>query len=192
MDFATTAALRHLFDRRSTPSRLLGPPGPSDEQLSAMLAAAVHVPDHGRLTPWRFLRIAGPARAKLGELLVRRQLERDPQAPAAVIEKDRGRFNHAPLVLGVVASLTPGHKIPEQEQLLSAACVCFSLLQAAHALGFGAQWLTGWAAYDAVIGAELGIGPNERVVGFIHIGSAQEPAPERPRPDPRERLSDWS
>lgn len=156
-----------------------------------MLAAAVHVPDHGRLTPWRFLRIAGPARTKLGELLARRQLERDPEAPAAVIEKDRGRFNHAPLVLGVIASLTPGHKIPEQEQLLSAGCVCFSLLQAAHGLGFGAQWLTGWAAYDAVIGAELGLGPNERVVGFVHVGSAVEPAPERPRPDPHSLLTDW-
>jgi nitroreductase len=192
MESASTAALRHLFDRRSTPSRLLGEPGPTDEQLSAMLAAAVHVPDHGRLTPWRFLRIAGPARARLGDLLARRQLERDPQAPAAVVEKDRGRFSHAPLVLGVVASLTPGHKIPEQEQLLSAGCVCFSLLQAAAALGFGAQWLTGWAAYDPAIGAALGLGPHERIAGFIHIGRAAEPAPERPRPDPRQLLSDWT
>ena len=192
MESASTVALGHLFDRRSTPSRLLGAPGPTDEQLSAMLAAAVHVPDHGRLTPWRFLRIAGPARAKLGELLARRQLERDPDAPAAVVEKDRGRFAHAPLVLGVVAALTPGHKIPEQEQLLSAGCVCFSLLQAAHALGFGAQWLTGLAAYDEAIGAALGLGPNERVVGFIHVGTAAEPAPERPRPDPRLLLTDWS
>ena len=192
MESAPTAALGHLFERRSTSSRLLGPPGPTDEQLSAMLAAAVHVPDHGRLTPWRFLRIAGPARTKLGELLARRQLERDPGAPAAVIEKDRGRFNHAPLVLGVVASLTPGHKIPEQEQLLSAGCVCFSLLQAAQALCFGAQWLTGLAAYDPVVGDDLGLGPNERLVGFVHIGSTAEPAPERPRPDPRQLLSDWN
>lgn len=192
MDSASTAALRHLFDRRSTPSRLLGAPGPSDEQLSAILAAAVHVPDHGRLAPWRFLRFVGPARTRLGELLARRQLERDPDSPPAVLEKERGRFEHAPLVLAVVASLTPGHKIPEQEQLLSAGCVCFSLLQAAHALGFGAQWLTGWAAYDAVIGAALGLGPHERIAGFVHIGRAAEPAPERPRPDPLQRLTDWS
>lgn len=192
MDPDQTDALRHLFTRRSTPSRLLRDPGPDQDQLWAMLAAAVHVPDHGKLAPWRFLRIAGEARARLGERLAARQIERDPGAPAAVIEKDRGRFSHAPLVVAVIACLVPGHKVPEQEQLLSAGCVCFSLLQAAHALGYAAQWLTGWAAYDAPIGAQLGLGEHERVVGFIHIGSADEPAPERPRPDPRERLSDWT
>ena len=178
--------------RRSTPSRLLHAPGPTDEQLSAMLAAAVHVPDHGKLTPWRFLRIAGEARAELGRRLATRQAERDPQAPAAVLDKDRERFNHAPVVVAVVACLVPGHKVPEQEQLLSAGCACFSLLLAAQALGFAAQWLTGWAAYDAAIGAQLGLAGHERVVGFVHIGSADEPAPERPRPDPRERLTDWT
>ena len=70
------------------------------------------------------------------------------------------RFNFAPLVIGVIASLVPGHKVPEQEQLLSAGCVCFSLLQAANALGYGAQWLTGWAAYDGVVTQRLGLGPE--------------------------------
>lgn len=157
-----------------------------------MMAAAVHVPDHGKLTPWRFLRIAGEARARLGERLAARQAERDPHAPAAVLEKDRGRFNHAPLVIAVVACLVPGHKVPEQEQLLSAGCACFSLLQAAHALGFAAQWLTGWAAYDPAIGAQLGLGAHERLIGFVHVGSADLPAEERPRPNPRDRLSDWT
>jgi nitroreductase len=191
MHSAPTDALRHLFERRSTPSRLLQAPGPDEEQLSAMLAAAVHVPDHGKLTPWRFLRIAGPARARLGDRLAARQRERDPEAPAAVVEKDRERFNHAPLVLAVIARLTPGHKVPEQEQLLSAGCAGFSLLLAAQALGFGAQWLTGWAAYDPVILQALGVGPDERLVGFVHIGSIAAPAPERPRPEPRSLLRDW-
>ena len=157
-----------------------------------MLAAAVHVPDHGKLTPWRFLRIAGEARARLGDLLAARQREQDPDAPDAVVEKDRGRFNPAPVVIAVVAQLTPGHKIPEQEQLLSAGCACFSLLLAADALGYGAQWLTGWAAYDPVIAQRLGLAAHERIVGFVHIGRAQEPAPERPRPDPAARLTDWT
>jgi nitroreductase len=184
--------LAPLLARRSVPSRLLSEPGPSDEQLSALLTAAVRVPDHGKLTPWRFLRIAGDARARLGERLAERQQVRDPDAPAAVLQKDRERFLHAPLVLAVIASLVPGHKVPEQEQLLSAGCVCFALLQGAQALGFGAQWLTGWAAYDAQIGAALGLGPHERIVGFIHIGSAREQAPERPRPDPHALLGDWT
>ena len=184
--------LAPLFSRHSTPSRLLAEPGPDRDQLAALLAAAVHVPDHGKLTPWRFIRIHGPARARLGEQLAIRQRERDPGAPQAVIDKDRERFNFAPLVITVVACLTPGHKVPEQEQLLSAGCVCFSLLQAAQALGFGAQWLTGWAAYDPQITQSLGLGEDERIIGFIHIGTAREAAPERPRPDPMQRLVDWA
>ena len=186
------AALQLLLQRLSVPSRLLGEPGPDATQLHTLLTAAVRVPDHGKLTPWRFLRIHGTARRQLGDLLAERQRERDPQAPAAVIEKDRQRFDHAPLVLAVVAMLQPGHKVPEQEQLLSAGSACFSLLLAAQALGFGAQWLTGWAAYDPVVMQRLGLAADERIVGFIHIGTPKEAAPERSRPDPMSRLTDWS
>lgn len=185
-------SLAHLRQRRSIPSRLLGEPGPSPEQLSAMLVQAVRVPDHGKLAPWRFLRIQGPSRHVLGELLVARSLERDPAAPAAALEKDRLRFSHAPLVLAVIGRPTAGHKVPEQEQLLSGGAVCFALLQAAQALGFGAQWLTGWAAYDPVVRARLGLAGSETVLGFIHIGTATEAAPERQRPDPAGLLSDWA
>jgi len=184
-------ALQALLQRLSVPSRLLGEPGPDEAQVHTLLTAAVRVPDHGKLTPWRFIRIRGDERRKLGDVLAARQLERDPSAAPAVVEKDRQRFDHAPLVLAVVATLVPGHKVPEQEQLLSAGCSCFSLLQAAQALGFGAQWLTGWAAYDAVVAARLGLVGHERLVGFVHIGTPREPAPERPRPDPLSLLSDW-
>jgi nitroreductase len=176
--------LHALAHRRSTPSRALAEPGPDPGQLDAMLRCAVHVPDHGRLTPWRFLLIRGEARATLGELLARRSLERFPGAAPASVEKDRMRFRHAPLVVCVVARLTPGHKVPEQEQLLSGGAACMSLLLAADALGFGAQWLTGWPAYDPVVLERLGVGADERVVGFIHVGSITEAAPERERPDP--------
>lgn len=180
-------ALRH---RRSTPSRLLTDPGPDPGQLRLMLESAIRVPDHGRLQPWRFLAIRGQQRGRLGELLARRSVERNPEAPAAVVEKDRHRFSHAPLVIAVIARITPGHKIPEQEQMLSGAAVCFALLQAADALGFGAQWLTGWAAYDPLVTAALGLVENEKVLGFIHIGTASEPTPERERPDPGTLLSE--
>jgi nitroreductase len=184
--------LQSLRLRRSVPSRLLGEPGPTPAQVDALLAEAVRVPDHGKLAPWRFLRIQGEARHVLGELLVARGLELDPAAPAAAVEKDRLRFSHAPLVLAVIAKLTPGHKVPEQEQLLSGGAVCFALLQGAQALGFGAQWLTGWAAYDPVVLARLGVGAHEAVLGFIHIGTASAQAPERQRPDPHSLLSDWT
>jgi len=183
--------LDFLRRRRSVPSRLLGEPGPTPAQLDALLAEAVRVPDHGKLAPWRFLRIEGAARHALGELLAARSVERDPAAAPAAIEKDRQRFSHAPLVLAVIARLTPGHKVPVQEQLLSGGAVCFTLLQGAQALGFGAQWLTGWPAYDPVVLARLGVCADEAVLGFIHVGSASAEAPERQRPDPRNLLTDW-
>ena len=176
--------LHALHHRLSTPSRLLSEPGPDPAQLRRMLAAAVHVPDHGRLQPWRFILIRDGNRQRLGEILARLSKQRNPAAVAAVLEKDCNRFNHAPLVVAVVACLAPGHKVPEREQLLSGGSVCLALLQAADALGFGAQWLTGWAAYDPVVAATLGLGDNESVLGFIHIGTATGPVADRRRPDP--------
>ena len=185
-------ALDILLSRHSTPSRALGEPGPDPGQLLRMLSVAVHVPDHGKLAPWRFLRIAGDARQRLGDALAQRALQRDPHLAAASIEKERRRFTFAPVIVAVIAQLTPNHKIPEAEQILSGGCACFSLLQAAHALGFGAQWLTGWAAYDPQIAALLGVGERERILGFIHIGRELEAASDRDRPDPRGLLSDWN
>lgn len=187
----TPNPLQFLNSRLSVPSKQLAEPGPDDATLLRMLQAAVRVPDHGKLVPFRLLRIQGQARHALGETLAARTLQRDPQAPTAAIEKDRARFSHAPLIITVIARLIPDHKVPEQEQLLSAGCVCFALLQSAQALGFGAQWLTGWAAYDEAIGQTLGLGDNEKVVGFIHIGTPKLDVPERERPDAATLLSDW-
>ena len=184
--------LQFLNSRRSVPSKQLDAPGPDPSTLLRMLTAAVRVPDHGKLVPFRFLRIEGEARHALGSALVDRTLQRDPAAPAAAIEKERMRFSYAPLIIAVIARLTPDHKVPEQEQLLSAGCVCFALLQAAQTLGFGAQWLTGWAAYDEVIEKMLGLQAQEKVVGFIHIGTPKLEVPERERPDAAALLSDWN
>jgi nitroreductase len=178
--------------RRSVPSRLLEAPGPDRATLLRMLQSAARVPDHGKRTPFRFLRIEGEARHSLGDRLAARSRARDPEASESAIEKDRLRFSFAPTIVTVIATLGPDPKIPEQERLLSAGCVCFGLLQAASAMGFGAQWLTGWAAYDPEIRTLLGVGPDEVVAGFIHIGTAQAEAPERERPDVAALLSDWT
>lgn len=182
--------LAALDQRRSVPARLLAEPGPTPEQLHRLLTSAVRVPDHGKLTPWRFLKIEGDSRLQLGERLAARALERDPAAPEAAVAKDRQRFAYAPTIVAVIAHVTPEHKVPEIEQLLSGGAVCFALLQAAQAEGFGAQWLTGWPAYDPVVRSWLGVGEHERILGFIHIGTALEAAPERVRPDPRDLLSE--
>ena len=181
-----------LNTRRSVPARQLAAPGPDDATLERMLRAAVRVPDHGKRLPWRFLRIAGDARLALGEALVARALQHDPGAGAAMIDKDRQRFAHAPLVIAVIAKLGADGKIPESERFSSASCVCFALLQAAQACGFGAQWLTGWPAYDEAILRLLGLGADERIAGFIHIGTPKMEAPERERPDPHALLTDWT
>ena len=184
--------VKMLDQRRSSPSRTLHGPGPDAEEIRQMLISALRVPDHGKLVPWRFLKIQGDSRLALGNLLAARAIEIDANAPNAAIEKDRARFSFAPLIVTVIARLTPNHKVPVQEQILSGGAVCFALLQAAQALGFGAQWLTGWAAYDAVITKKLGLVENECVLGFIHIGNVSEPAPERLRPKLEDLLSDLS
>ncbi|WP_460712254.1 nitroreductase family protein [Lysobacter terrae] len=184
--------LAALDDRRSTPAKQLGEPAPDQATLLRLLESAVRVPDHGKRTPWRFIAIRGEARDALGERLAARGRERDPTAGEAAVEKDRMRFSHAPLIITVVAQLGPDEKIPEQERLLSAGCVCFALLQAAQAAGFGAQWLTGWPAYDAEVARWLGLQEREHVVGFIHVGTPKLEAPERDRPDPRALLSEFA
>lgn len=183
----------HVLDaRRSVPPMQLCEPGPDHSQLLRMLRSATRVPDHGKRVPWRLLRIAGPAREVLGGHLATRARELNPDASDAVVEKDRQRFMHAPVILAVIAAQGPDVKIPASERLLSAGCVCFALLQAAQAFGFGACWLTGWAAYDPDIRRVLGIGEEEAVAGFIHIGTVRQNAPERDRPDPSALLSDWN
>ncbi len=186
------ALLAALDQRRSTPSLQLGEPGPDAATVLRMLHSAVRVPDHGKLVPFRFIAIEGQARHALGDMLAARALQRDPQVPATAVDKDRSRFSHAPLVLAVIARLHPDNpKVPEIEQWMTAGSVCFALLQAAQALGFGAQWLTGWAAFDADIAATLGLGGHEHVAGFIHIGTPKIDVPERERPDPAALLTHW-
>ena len=190
---ARDGAFAFLDARRSVPAKQLGEPGPDEACLLRMLQSACRVPDHGKRVPFRFLRIAGQARHALGEALVLRALERDPGAGEGAIEKDRHRFSHAPVVVAVIAVLDPGdHKIPEQERLLSAGSACFALLQAAQASGYGATWLTGWPAYDPAVHALLGLGGQERIVGFIHIGTPKVGVPERERPDAAALLRDWT
>jgi nitroreductase len=180
-----------LAGRRSVPARLLGEPGPDDAAIARLLALAVRVPDHGKLEPWRFLLIRGEARTRLGAILRQRHAELDPATPAATLEKDRLRFSYAPVIVAVVARVRPDSKVPEQEQVLSAGLAAFTLLLGAQALGYGAQWLTGWAAYDRGIAEVLGLAADERIVAFVHIGTPQGEVPERPRPDPASRLSEW-
>ena len=184
--------LEFLNQRLSVPSRQLGEPGPDAAQLDALLNAAIRVPDHGRLTPWRLRLIRGDARRAFGERIAQIHAQQDPDANEKALVKDRGRYLSAPLIVVVIAHVTSGHKVPEQEQVLSAGCVAYNLALGAQALGFGAQWLTGWAAYDEKVAGMLGLEQGERVVGFVHIGSVNEPASEHARAALADVLGEWT
>jgi nitroreductase len=181
-----------LTTRRSVPSRQLGAPGPSPEQLDRLLVAAIRVPDHGKLAPWRLITLRGEDRLRFGERLLALLLEKNPQLPDAKRLKEQQRYTFAPLVVAVVACIHHDSSVPEQEQLLSAGCVAHNLLLGAQALGFGAQWLTGWAAYDRDAATVLGLAAHERVIGFVHIGTPKLDAPQRDRPAVADVVSAWT
>lgn len=182
---ASEETLELLARRRSTTAKSMTEPGPSPEQLETLLRIAARTPDHGKLFPWRFVVFEGEARARFGEMLEARLQEIEPGGPAERYQLERNRFLRAPVVVAVISDVTENHKIPVWEQVLSAGAACQQMLIAASAMGFAAQWLTEWYAYDKVTGKALGLDPGERVAGFIYIGSAAEEPSERPRKAPR-------
>lgn len=177
--------LELLARRRSTTAKTMTGPGPSADQLEMLIRIAARTPDHGKLFPWRFVVFEGEARARFGEILEARLRELEPDGPAERYALERRRFERAPVVVAVISDVTENHKIPEWEQVLSAGAVCQQMLIAASAMGFAAQWLTEWYAYDKVTKKALGLDPGERVAGFIYIASAAEDPTERPRKAPR-------
>ena len=185
-------SLEALDTRRSVPTRQLAAPGPDAPTLQRMLASAVRVPDHGKRVPFRLQRIQGDARIALADAAETRQREREPETGDAVISKLRTRFTLPPLTIAVIAQLGFDEKIPVSERAATASCVCLLLMQAAQAEGFGAQWLTGWLAYDrAFLESVLGLTSDEQLTGTIAIGTPQVDVPERERPDVAALLSDW-
>jgi nitroreductase len=175
-------ALDLLKTRRSVKPMELTGPGPSAEELAMLLTVASRVPDHGKLTPWRFIVFAGEARQKAGDAIAATFQAEHPEATPEQIEFERNRLARAPLVVAVVSRAAPHVKIPEWEQILSAGAAAMSLVMAAHALGYAANWITEWYAYDRRVIDALGVKPHERVAGFVHIGRPARPPEERPRP----------
>ena len=184
-------ALTLLKTRKSVSSTFLGPPGPSDAELSEMLSIAVHVPDHGKLAPWRFIIFSGDARRAAGEILARLFKAKNPEAPDAKVEEERTRLLSAPLVVAVVSTAAPHVKIPEWEQVLSAGNVAMSLVFAAHAFGYVAHWRTGFVAYDADARRAMGVADSERIVAVVHIGTPTVAPNERPRPAVANLATRW-
>lgn len=183
------AALDFLLSRRSRPAKSLSPPVPDRDALGPILTAAARVPDHGKLEPWRFIVLERAALARLARLAELRGVAL--AVDDAKLEKTIRQFDDADLAVAVVSSPVISEKVPEIEQLLSAGAACLSLLNAALASGWGANWLTSWAAHDREFIREgLGLAPHESIAGFIHIGTEGAAPPERPRPD-IEAITTW-
>jgi len=170
-----------LLSRRSGSAKTMKGPGPSAEQLRRILAAGVRVPDHGKLTPWRFIVFEGEGRARMGAILAECIAGERDSSPERV-EQERGRFMRAPVVIGVVSRARELLPIPTWEQQLSAGAVCMTMVIAAHAMGFVANWITEWCAYHPKVLERIGLKPTERIAGFIYIGHPAEPLEDRPRP----------
>ncbi|MCW0202509.1 MAG: nitroreductase [Rhodanobacter thiooxydans] len=187
-----SAALSLLQQRHSVPSRQLGEPAPDEASLRELLEAAIRVPDHGKLVPFRLIRLQGEAKLAFGERLAAIAIRHHPQMSEAKLEKERKRYTYAPLVIAVIARLHADSTVPEIEQKLCAGNVAHNLLLGAYALGYGAQWLTGWAAYDREAAGVLGLAQNEHVVAFVHLGTPQIEVPDRERPALDQLLSTWT
>jgi nitroreductase len=185
-------ALQLLKTRRSVKPMELGGPAPSPAELDTLLTIAARVPDHGKLAPWRFIVFEGDERLAAGEKIAAIFREHHPDATADQIDFERKRLARAPLVVAVVSRAGPDVKIPEWEQQLSAGAAAMSLVIAAHAMGYAASWITEWYAYDRAVLDPLGLGANERMAGFVHIGRPAKPPEERERPQLADIVSRYS
>jgi nitroreductase len=168
-----------LAHRRSASAQALAAPGPTTAELSDLLRLAARVPDHGKMNPWRFIILEGEAKATLVERL-RALAARQPNPVKA--EAALAKMSAPPLGVVVVSSPREGGK-PVWEQQMSAGAVCMTLLVAAEAMGFGANWITDWYSYDADGRAALDVQDGEQVAGVIYLGTPTEAPLERVRPD---------
>jgi nitroreductase len=181
LNIAAPETLDLLLSRKSGSAKAMKGPGPTPAQLQRILAAAVRVPDHGKLTPWRFIVFEGEGRARMGEILAETAASVPDTSPER-IEQERNRFMRAPVVVGVVSRAREQIPVPVWEQELSAGAVCMTMVIAAHAMGFVANWITEWCAYHPKVLERIGLKPTERIAGFIYIGHPGLALEDRPRP----------
>ena len=187
----TSTPLALLSTRRSGKARDLVAPGPDDAQVRTMLEIALRTPDHGKLAPWRFVIVADDQRAALAALLEKAYRAEKPDAGRLEIESMHQFANQAPTLVVALSKPVAGSKIPVWEQELSAGAAIMNLLHAVHAMGFAGGWLTGWPSYNSAVRDAFG-SPDERVAGFVFIGTPSRPLEERPRPDYDSRVTHWA
>jgi nitroreductase len=189
----STSMLDLLLTRRSAKPAMLAEPGPTPDQLRTILTAAGRVPDHKKLEPWCFIVFEGEARAKFGQVLADACAAEEKEPPSlARLEIERTRLTRAPTVVAVISRTVPNPAAPEWEQVLSCGAACLNLCLAATAMGFGTCWITEWYSYSPAVRAALNLAENERIAGFVYIGTANDRQPDRERPDIDKITTRWS
>ncbi|NPT43809.1 nitroreductase [Paraburkholderia sp. 1N] len=183
------AALEVLLSRQS--HWPLTEPGPADAELDLIFDAALRAPDHGNLRPWRFVTIRGDARGHLGDVLVDLACARSPGEPRSAHAHRRQKAYAAPLVIALGAALSAHPKVPEVEQLLAVGAATMNMLNAIHALGYGGFWSTGPDSCEAQLHDALGFAPNEKLLGFLFVGTPKNPGQEPKRPARSEHVREW-
>lgn len=186
-----SSPLAYLATRRSGRAREMVGPGPGSDELAGILALAARTPDHGKLSPWRFVVVEAEQRGELAALLARALDENDPGAGEAHRTKADEFARHGEALVVLLSAPVSPHKIPQWEQELSVGAAAMNLLHAIHAHGYVGSWLTGWAAYDPLVREAFCMGPHERIAGFFFIGSPSRPLEERPRPDTQAVVRRW-
>lgn len=172
-----------LSQRRSVKPDKLQAPGPTADQLHTILTIGARVPDHKKLTPWRFILFEGDARARAGAVFAEACTREEKEPPSPVrLETERNRLLRAPTVVAVISNIKPKPGAPEWEQVLSAGALCFNICLAANSLGYATNWITDWVSYSPIVQQALGLAPSERIAGFIYIGRSTETPEDRERP----------
>jgi nitroreductase len=184
--------LELLMLRRSLTVKDMVHPGPSEEQLKQILRIGSRVPDHKKQVPWRFLTFEKNTRKKFGKILRAIFAKNYPKTNEKMLDFEENRFLRAPLVIAVISTADKDNpKVPEWEQILTAGAVCQNILIASNAMGYASQWLTEWYAYDKVVLKKLNLNLNERIAGFIYIGTGSKQPKERGRPDLANLVKKW-
>ena len=184
--------IKHLTTRRSVSAKRLTEPYPSDEEIKQILEIGCRTPDHGKMAPYYFITFKGDTRSKIGKHLRTAYEAENPDTPVAKLDLEAQRFERAPLIIAVVSRIREG-KHPQWEQILTAGAVCMNICHASHALGYAANWLTEWYAYNDVFRKALGLeNGRDNIAGFIYIGTPSEEPEDRDRPDLDEISIEWS
>ncbi len=186
-------AMEMLLGRSS--ATLLSAPGPTEAVLEQMIRSALRAPDHGRLRPWKFVVVREQMRGRFGEILAQSMKRKMPEAGQEVLQRERDKAMRAPMIIVTAYTAKPAAKIPVIEQMMSAGAATQNIMLAAHALGYGAMWKTGDAAYDDDTKRALGLEPADQIIGFLYIGQRVEPTkplPARPRLEPKDFMVEWT